>query len=370
MNIVLARPVARSYSGTFIETQTRRLPAAHTLDVPYGPGTRFDIRTIIELSREGLRGLRARAPAPHGRADAASQTLLAKRLRALAPDVVLVHYGPTAAGLVRACRAADVPLVAHFHGYDVWRTEARRRWLDRYREVFATAAGLVAVSSSMRQELIRLGAPPDKVWLIPCGADVDPARRADPATAPPRLVSVGRLVAKKGTAHALTALAAHRARGGQATLTIVGRGPLGPSLRRQAETLGLEDAVTFTGALPHPRVLDLLEHARALVHHSVVAPDGDREGTPVTVMEAGALGLPVLGSRHEGIADVVIDHETGRLADEGDVDALAAHIDEVCADPGLAASWGRAARRRVQQHFTADVTVARLRAQLKNVAKR
>ena len=97
-----------------------------------------------------------------------------------------------------------------------------------------------------------------------------------------------------------------------------------------------------------------MREVRGFVQHSLVASDGDCEGSPVAVMEAQLSGLPVVATRHAGIPDVVLDGESGYLVDEGDVAAMAAAIAKLIEDPALAARLGDCGRRRVQEGFTID----------------
>ena len=79
-----------------------------------------------------------------------------------------------------------------------------------------------------------------------------------------------------------------------------------------------------------------MRHARAFLQHSVVAQDGESEGTPVSVMEAGASGMPVIATRHAGIPEVVVNEETGVLVDEHNVSAMSDAIVRLAQDPALA----------------------------------
>lgn len=99
--------------------------------------------------------------------------------------------------------------------------------------------------------------------------------------------------------------------------------------------------------------------ARCFVQHSVEAPDGDCEATPVGVLEAGASGLPVVATRHDGITDVVVEGETGLLVEERDVRGMAEAVPGLARDP-LAARLGRAARRHVRTHFSSAHSIERL----------
>ena len=100
-----------------------------------------------------------------------------------------------------------------------------------------------------------------------------------------------------------------------------------------------------------------MRRARMFVQHSVEASSGDSEGTPVSIMEAGASGLPVVSTYHGGIPDVVIHDETGLLVKERDVAGMAHHMVRLLADRALARKFGHAARQRVEMHFSATRSI-------------
>jgi glycosyltransferase involved in cell wall biosynthesis len=137
-------------------------------------------------------------------------------------------------------------------------------------------------------------------------------------------------------------------------MIMVGDGKLLDASHRLAAALGVADRITFPGALPHARVAELMRGARAFVQHSVVADDGDSEGTPVASLEAGATGLPSVVTAHAGLRDVVVDGETGYLVAEGDVDAMAARMIRLALEPDHAGALGRQARLHVRQHFSLE----------------
>ena len=110
--------------------------------------------------------------------------------------------------------------------------------------------------------------------------------------------------------------------------------------------------------------------ARAFVQHSMTAPGGDSEGTPVAILEASAAGLPVVSTRHAGIPDVVVEGTTGFLVDEGDTDGMARHLVALADDPGLADELGRNAAQHVRQHFTVTHSIGRLARVLEAAAAR
>lgn len=110
----------------------------------------------------------------------------------------------------------------------------------------------------------------------------------------------------------------------------------------------------FAGVCSQEQVAERMRLVRAFVQHSIVAPDGDSEGSPVAVMEAQLSGLPVIATRHAGIPDVVVDGATGLLVEEGDVDAMAQAMLTLLAEPMLAQQLGEAGQRRALQHFTVE----------------
>jgi glycosyltransferase involved in cell wall biosynthesis len=295
---------------------------------------------------------------------------VARYLRRERVDVVLAEFGPVAVDYIDACRSAGVPLVAHFHGYDAYKHQVLAEYGADYRRLFAEAAMLAVVSRDMAAQLESLGAPPDRIAWCPCGVDTNAFRGATPGTAPPMFVAVGRFVAKKGPHNTL--LAFHRAALARpdARLVMMGEGVMLDPCRRLCDALGLSDRVQFTGAVSPSEVAGRMRGARAFVQHSLTDDEGNAEGTPVSVLEASASGLPVVSTRHMGIADVVVPDETGFLVEEGDVTAMGDHLITLCDDPGRAAAMGRQGRERICAEFSMDRAIARLWAALETAMQR
>jgi glycosyltransferase involved in cell wall biosynthesis len=103
-----------------------------------------------------------------------------------------------------------------------------------------------------------------------------------------------------------------------------------------------------------------LSAARAFVQHSVIAEDGDSEGTPNTILEAGCSGVPVIATRHAGITDVVKENETGLLVDEHDLDKMAEAILFLADHPEQAAVLGRNARRHIVENYSLQSMLQKL----------
>lgn len=287
-----------------------------------------------------------------------STTRLLKRNRV---DVLLAQYGNTAHALLPACIEANVPLVAHFHGFDAFTTSMIEKEL-RYAGLWRHAAGVVAVSGAMAKQLIRLGADPEKLLVNPCGVDTDRFAPVDASAAPPHFVGVGRFVEKKAPLLAIMAFeqaAKHRP---DARLTLIGDGPIREACMQYVRARGLGAQVSLPGAMDHEGVAAAMQGARAFVQHSVQALSGDSEGTPVAVLEAMASALPVVATRHMGIAEVVNDASSGLLSGEFDVDAMAANLVRLIDDPALARDLGQEGRRLAIAHHRIGDRNARLQA--------
>lgn len=279
---------------------------------------------------------------------------LARHLRSLGADAVLAEYGTTGAYLVEGCKKARVPLFVHFHGYDASIRTVLDSNRDAYRKMFDYASGIVAVSEAMKNRLLSLGAPPERLHLNTCGVDPDRFAGGNPETKGPVFLGVGRFVEKK--APYLTVLAFSKVVQAvpDARLIMVGDGPLLGPCKRLAAALGLGSTIEFLGVQGSSRISELMRNARAFVQHSLEADDGDCEGTPVAVIEAQMTGLPVVSTRHAGIPDVVVDGETGFIVHEGDADGMSDRMLQLARDPELAGRMGRAARKRAEAHYTLD----------------
>jgi glycosyltransferase involved in cell wall biosynthesis len=156
-------------------------------------------------------------------------------------------------------------------------------------------------------------------------------------------------VEKKGLGDLIEAMALVLGELPGARLLVVGDGPLRAELEARAGALG--GAVRFAGWLGPAAIRREMERASVLCVPSRRGADGDAEGLPMVICEAGERGLPVVATRHSGIPEAVADGRTGLLAEEGDVAGLARQLVAVLADRGLREGLGAAARRTVEREF-------------------
>ncbi len=273
---------------------------------------------------------------------------LTRLMRRWRPEVVHTHTAK--AGLLGrlAARAAGVPTIVHtYHGhvlrgYFSPAKTALFRWLET--RLAGAAHALVAVSESVKQDLVALGiAPSEKIRVIPLGLELDRLcgtlprgvlrREAGIAEEAPLVGMVGRLVPIKDVPTFLRAACLVRAERPETRFALVGDGEERPALERLAGELGLDGAVVFLGwrhdLAPVYGDLDLVVNASR------------NEGTPVALIEALAASRPVVATRVGGTPDLLGEDERGRLVPAGDPEALARAIVETL-------TQAEAARRRAQ----------------------
>ena len=369
IRLAIVTPKENAWSETFISAHIERLRGVE-LVLAGGELPTHAVNGKVLRGKGAFAYLRDQAAARALRTD--QDGILVRRvaaeLRRARINVVLAEYGTTAHAMLAPCALAGVPLVAHFHGFDA-HVDAVIKAHDDYRALFAQASALVVVSRDMEQELLRLGAPQEKVVRNSCGVDAERFASGDPERMPPHFVFVGRFVDKKAPHLALSAFERLAMRVPEARLTMVGQGSLWESCLQRVRSSPLAGRVELPGILSPDEVASLLRGARAFVLHSVRALNGDREGTPVAVLEAMASGIPVVATKHAGIGDVVEHELNGLLCEERDVGGMAAHMERLSNDPALAGALGRSGRAMVQREHRMQDSIARLQAILERVAR-
>jgi glycosyltransferase involved in cell wall biosynthesis len=233
-------------------------------------------------------------------------------------------------------------------------------------ERVAAATAIITCCGANRDYLDEV-LPPElrhKVHLIHHGVNLDgfqPAPR--PAPAPdeaPLILSVGRLVEKKGFPDLLRAVALLRASGRRLRLAIYGDGPLRGELAELAARLGIGDCFELPGERPQRELVPVLQAADIFALTPFVTDDGDRDGVPNVLAEAMACGLPVVSTAVAGIPELVHHGENGLLCAARDVETIAAAIGRLLDDREERLRFGAAARRTVVEHFDLRAAAGRL----------
>lgn len=336
----------------------------------YAPHRALNIYGYAESLRADV-GLRRAALAAVPFALAASLRALLHLTRRHRFDLIHAHWVlPNGVPALIAARLRRLPLVVSLHGSDVYM--ASRGWplALSAATVFRSAGAITACSRDLHQRALRLGAPPARTTVIPYGVDAH-AFRPDPRAGAhvraelnlpsdaPLILAMGRMAYKKGFTYLLDALPHIRASHPRATLVLAGYGDLLDELKERARRLGLADAVIFPGQLPRDRAARYVAAADVYVVPSVRDDAGNVDGLPNTLLEGMGAARPVVATRTAGIPDVLSDGVHGLLVPERDPAALAEAIIRLLDDRELAARLGEAARCRVLDELSWDVTAAR-----------
>jgi colanic acid/amylovoran biosynthesis glycosyltransferase len=210
--------------------------------------------------------------------------------------------------------------------------------------------------------LLEWGAPAERITVLRMGVDVDrfePPDDGRPLRRPLRALSVGRLVEKKGLRYAIEG--AERA-AAMVELDIIGYGPLEEELAELANAGA--NTTRLLGKRAHAEVFRQLANADVFLLPSVVAADGDMEGIPVALMEAMALGVVVIASRHSGVPELIEDGVDGLLVDERSGAQIAAALDRLAAGKVDVAGLRRRARAKVARDFNNAILDRELEALL------
>jgi len=286
------------------------------------------------------------------------------------PFDVLQGHWVVPNGLVAATFAARLAVGTGLHGSDVFMAERRgvRAWVGRS---LGRCRFLTGCSPELVERVCRLGFPLDRAAVIPYGVDVEtfsprPDRRGiwrarlgvpDDGVL---LLSVGRMVSKKGYQVLLPLLPELLARHDALHVVLAGAGDLLDDLRRRTQPWG--DRVHLPGVVLRDTLPDLFRAADAFVLPALHDASGNVDGLPNVILEAMASGLPVVASGISGIPLAVTDGREGRLVPERDPGALAAALAEVVADGAARRRMGAAARRKAETELTWSVVAGRYRA--------
>jgi colanic acid/amylovoran biosynthesis glycosyltransferase len=287
---------------------------------------RRDRRAAAAIVRAAARG----SPLPFP-----ARLLVGWWLVGLAGDVVHAEFGDVGRVLAPLRPALGAPLVVSLRGFDI--LELDRDAPGAYDSVWRWADGVhvlgadlerAAAARGMPSGLLRRRIPPA---VDPGRFDPAPTRpgRLGTAAEPLRVLSVGRLVAKKDHPTALRTVAETRRRGISVVHRILGSGPEEEDLAAEAARLGLADVVELAGHVPHQEVGDHLAWADVLLHTAA------SEGFGNAVLEAQAAGVPVVCTDAEGLTENVAEGESGLVGARGDVAALAEHLCRLAGDERL-----------------------------------
>lgn len=291
-------------------------------------------------------------------------SIVANASQTFTADVFLVHFG-YAGALANKLRELGVlrgKQATVFHGADI----SRRHILDEHKRdyvnLFKQSELMLPISHLWQNRLIEMGCPPEKIHVTRMGMEPEKFNfhPRQGFHKPLRIVSVARLTEKKGLDVAVKASAILKQRGGQFQYTIIGNGDQGEMMRDFIAEKGMEDCVTMPGFKPQDEIRNALNEADIFLLSSKTAADGDMEGIPVALMEAMAVGLPVVSTFHSGIPELIEHNVSGWLVEEDNPEALAETLLQLSQGKVDVAPVVAAARHKVETEFNQHVAYGEL----------
>jgi colanic acid/amylovoran biosynthesis glycosyltransferase len=361
IKLAILTPSIGTYSETFIRNHITHLPFDKVViygdDIPYKKSeedsyiVKYSLieRAFFRLfpgKRKSYRELKLNA--------------LKKALKSEGVTVVMAEYVITASNVYEVCRELNIPIIATGLGFDLSIYSILSVNQARYKAFLQYTSGVVVVAKYMTEVLQDLGCDSSKIHYSPIGATAEFFEITPSPQKGKEILAIGRFVDKK--APHLTILAFYHVlkQVPDAKLRMAGDGPLLQFCEDLVKALDISERVEFLGRVDQEKQRELLSNCSIFVQHSRTAATGDREGTPVAILEASAAAVPIVSTRHAGIVDVVIENQTGFLVDEGDVHGMAKHMSDLLMNPNLAAQLGLQGMRYVRDNFSLESHILEL----------
>lgn len=274
------------------------------------------------------------------------------------------HFGPSGWLMLPVKRYLRFPLVTTFYGRDMSMLAQLPKWRTRYQELFQEGDLFLVEGNHMKQHLIQLGCPEMKVRIL--RIPVDTCRLAFKPRKPKGeqkvvLLFSGRFTEKKGLIYALKAVKRARESLKNIEFRIVGDGKLREEVERFIADEGMSDWTHLLGFLDYGQYIEELQHADIFIHPSITASDGDSEGgAPTVILDAQAVGLPVLSTYHADIPEVVVPGKSALLSGERDWEGLAKNLLFLLENQEMWEQMGTVGREHVENHHQISKIVSQL----------
>ena len=293
-------------------------------------------------------------------AEALSLNLLYKLEHFLAAgpfDILSCHFGPNGlTGILLKELGIPGKVITTFHGYDL-SSYPLRHGPKVYEELFHRGDLFLPISDFWKAKLISLGCPPEKISVHHMGINLNKFQFKTRSLSPGgsiHLLTIARLVEKKGLCFSIKAVSKVLHAHPNLEYTIVGDGPLRQELSDLIKHLGVAEKVKLLGWKDATAIRNILDGTHIMLLHSIISKSGDMEGIPVSLMEAMAMGIPVISTRHSGIEELVKDGQSGFLVAEKDIDNMAERINRMIRNPDILPEMGIAGRRFVEANFNVE----------------
>ena len=270
-------------------------------------------------------------------------------------DIIHCQFGPFGlfAMQMRETGLLQGKLITNFRGFDMSRF-LQERGQDVYNELFQRGDYFFANCEFFRQRAIKLGCPPEKIAVHGSGIDCNRFSfipRYLPADGAIRVATTGRFVEKKGIEYAIRAIALSVQEHPSLEYHLIGDGPLREKFEHLIAELEIKPFVILHGWKEQRGIVEILDNCQLFIAPSVTAADGNQDAPVNTLKEAMAMGLPVIGTLHGGIPELVEDKISGFLVPERNPEAIATKLSYFIEHPENWPQMGKAGRDRVKQKY-------------------
>ena len=291
-------------------------------------------------------------------------------LSCLNADLIHVHFATEAATVAQQIKKSiGIPYIVTVHAHDIF-VQADP---EELRSKFDQAEKVLTVSQFNLRYLVELLGPQyqEKISIQNYGVDLEKFRcverqPGDPVT----ILFAGRLVEKKSPLDVIDAFWNVLKRNPESRLVMVGEGPLKESVLRKIRDHGIQESVDMIGDVTQKEMICRMSEAHMFFLPSRTDQDGEKEGMPLVILEAQAMGLPVVSTIHSGIPEAITDGETGFLVPEGDCPAMSEKICALIESPELRLKMGKAGRARAEERFDLNRELDQLEETMQEIVRK
>lgn len=285
-------------------------------------------------------------------------------------NILHSHFGNTGWANINIAKQASVKHVVSFYGFDVnYLPHQNERWIKRYQELFAGVDQILCLGPNMMKQVIELGCPSQKIAIHHLGINLDKIdfkpRKWQPSE-PLRILIAASFREKKGIPYALEAIGLLQ---NEIDLEVTIIGDATQEKRSKDEKKKILEIIEKYNILPKIRMMGYQPHSvlleEAYTHHIFLSPsitsnDGDTEGTPVTIIEMAASGMPVISTLHSDIPEIIQNGKTGLLAKERDIEGIIKHLRWLIDNHEQWELILKASRNHIENEFDASIQANKL----------
>ncbi|MCK9595834.1 glycosyltransferase [Candidatus Pacearchaeota archaeon] len=272
-------------------------------------------------------------------------------------DIILCHFGTNGYNAINLKNLGILngKIVVFFNGRDM-SCELISRGDNFYNELFMQSNLFIPICHFFGDKFLKLGYTPRKIKVLRLGVDCSKFRIASKTQKDEiNILTIARLVEKKGLEYSIRTVAELLKKYPSLRYTIIGDGELKKPLKKLIKKLKAESNILLVGDKPRDEILKCFSETDIFVLSSITAKNGDTEGTPISIMEAMASGIPVVSTYHSGIPEVVKDEVSGFLVSEKDIGSLYKKIELLINNSSLRKKMGIEGRKIIEKDFNIKI---------------